>query len=78
MNTKTKEGARNKGNPYFLRVPWNKGGLLNTDLGILTNILRMLYFEYYTNIFKCNYLSSIPASIYCILQDLPLYNIYHP
>ena len=31
MNTKTKEGARDKGNPYFLRVPWNKGGLVNTD-----------------------------------------------
>ena len=30
MNTKTKEGARNKGNPYFLKVPWNKGGLVNT------------------------------------------------
>ena len=30
MNTKTKEGARNKANPYFLRVPWNKGGLVNT------------------------------------------------
>ena len=30
MNTKTKEGARNKRNPYFLRVPWNKGGLVNT------------------------------------------------
>ena len=30
MNTKTKEGARNKGNLYFLRVPWNKGGLVNT------------------------------------------------
>ena len=30
MNTKTKEGARNKGNPYFLRVPWTKGGLVNT------------------------------------------------
>ena len=30
MNTKTKKGARNKGNPYFLRVPWNKGGLVNT------------------------------------------------
>ena len=33
MNTKTMEGARNKGNPYFLRVPWNKGnkgGLVNT------------------------------------------------
>ena len=30
MNTKTKEGARNKGNPYFLRVPWDKGGLVNT------------------------------------------------
>ena len=32
MNTKTKEGARNKGN--FLRVPWNKGGLVNTGPGI--------------------------------------------
>ena len=30
MNTKTKEGARNKGNLYFLRDPWNKGGLVNT------------------------------------------------
>ena len=30
MNTKTKERARNKGNSYFLRVPWNKGGLVNT------------------------------------------------
>ena len=33
MNTKTKEGARNKGNPYFLRVPWNTGGLVNTGPG---------------------------------------------
>ena len=33
MNTKTKEGARNQGNPYFLRVPWNKGGLVNTGPG---------------------------------------------
>ena len=33
MNTKTKEGARNKRNPYFLRVPWNKGGLVNTGPG---------------------------------------------
>ena len=33
MNTKRKEGARNKGNPYFLRVPWNKGGLVNTGPG---------------------------------------------
>ena len=33
MNTKTKEGARNKGNPYFLRVLWNKGGLVNTGPG---------------------------------------------
>ena len=24
MNTKRKEGAGNRGNPYFLRVPWNK------------------------------------------------------
>ena len=30
MNTKANEGERNKGNPYFLRVPWNKGGLVNT------------------------------------------------
>ena len=30
MNTKTKERARNKGNPYFVSVPWNKGGLVNT------------------------------------------------
>ena len=35
MNIKTKEGARNKGNPYFLRVPWNKGGLVNTGPGEL-------------------------------------------
>ena len=34
MNAKTKEGARNKGNPYFLRVPWNKGGLVNTGPGL--------------------------------------------
>ena len=33
MNTNTKEGARNKGNPYFLRVPWNKGGLVSTGPG---------------------------------------------
>ena len=36
MNTKTKEGTRNKGNPYFLSVPWNKGGLVNTGPGFLT------------------------------------------
>ena len=35
MNTKTKEGARNKGNPYFLRVPWNKGGLVNTGPDVI-------------------------------------------
>ena len=34
MNTKTKEGERNKGNPYFLSVPWNKGGLVNTGPGL--------------------------------------------
>ena len=34
MNAKTKEGARNKGNPYFLNVPWNKGGLVNTGPGL--------------------------------------------
>ena len=34
MNTKTKKGARNKGNPNFLRVPWNKGGLVNTGPGV--------------------------------------------
>ena len=33
MNTKTNKAARNKGNPYFLRVPWNKGGLVNTGPG---------------------------------------------
>ena len=33
MNKKTNEGARNKGNPYFLRFPWNKGGLVNTGPG---------------------------------------------
>ena len=33
MNTKTKEGARNKGNPYFLMVQWNKEGLVNTGHG---------------------------------------------
>ena len=33
MNTKTKEGARNKGKSYFLRVPWNKGGLVNMGPG---------------------------------------------
>ena len=34
MNTKTKEGARNEGNSYILRVPWNKGGLVNTCPGV--------------------------------------------
>ena len=34
MNTKAKEGARNKGNPYFLRIPLNKGGLVNTGPGL--------------------------------------------
>ena len=29
MNTKSKEGAGNKGNPYFLRAPWNKRDLVN-------------------------------------------------
>ena len=38
MNTKTKEGARNKGNPYFLRVPWNKGGLVNTGPSVITKL----------------------------------------
>ena len=33
MNTKRKGGARNKGNPYFLRVPWNKGALVNMGPG---------------------------------------------
>ena len=37
MNSKTKEGARNKGNPYFLRVPWNKG-LVNT--GPVVNVVQ--------------------------------------
>ena len=33
MNTKMKEGARNKGNTFFLRIPWNKGGLVNMGPG---------------------------------------------
>ena len=33
MNTKTQEGATNKGNPYFLRVPWIKGGFCLGCLG---------------------------------------------
>ena len=28
-----KEVSRNKGYPYFLRVPWNKGGLVNMGPG---------------------------------------------
>ena len=39
MNTKTKEGARNKENPYFLRVPWNKGGLVNTGPVLADHVL---------------------------------------
>ena len=42
MNTKTKEGARNKGNPYFLRVPWNKGGLVNTGPGLKIAITHLI------------------------------------
>ena len=38
MNTKTKEGARNKGNPYFLRVPWNKGCLVNTGPDVFRSV----------------------------------------
>ena len=30
MNTKASRGGRNKGDPYFFRVHWNKGGLVNT------------------------------------------------
>ena len=42
MNTKTKEGTRKKGNPYFLRVPWNKGGLVNMGPGLVfTKGLRL-------------------------------------
>ena len=33
MNTKTKEGASKKGNPYCLSVPWIKGDLVNTAQG---------------------------------------------
>ena len=33
MNTKMKEVARNEGNPLYLKVIWNKGGLLNTGPG---------------------------------------------
>ena len=35
MNTKTKEGAKNKGNSYLLRVLWHKGGLVNTGPDLL-------------------------------------------
>ena len=35
MYNKMKEGARNKGNPYFLRVPWNKGGLTKMGPGVV-------------------------------------------
>ena len=45
MNTKTKKGAGNKGNFYFLRVPWNKGGLVNTGPGtfnVFINALEIL------------------------------------
>ena len=35
MDTTIKEGARNKENPYFLRVLWNKGGLVNTGPGLI-------------------------------------------
>ena len=49
MNTKTKEGARNKGNPYFLRVPWNKRGLVNTGPGLclLQKRFHEGYLSYY-------------------------------
>ena len=42
MNTKTKEGTRNKGNPSFLRVPWNKGGLVNMGPGTEGNSPALL------------------------------------
>ena len=35
FNILTKEGATNKGNLYFLRVVWIKGGLVNTRPGII-------------------------------------------
>ena len=41
MNSKTKEETRNKGNPYFLRVLWNKGGLVNT--GPVLNVMSVHY-----------------------------------
>ena len=52
MNTKTKEGARHKGNPYFLRVPWNKRGLVNTgpyvfDKGIPTLACKLSASQWY-------------------------------
>ena len=47
MKTKTKEGARNKGNPYFLRVPWNKGGLVNTGLLFSASSLRLFWTSSY-------------------------------
>ena len=48
MNIKTKEGARNKGNPYFLRVPWNKGGLVNTgpDPQLFRSVFLLAFFRF--------------------------------
>ena len=42
MNTKTKKGARNKGNSYFLRIPWNKRGLVNTGSGSRPNLVSQV------------------------------------
>ena len=43
MNTKiNKKRARNTGNPYFLRVPWNKGGLVNTGPVLFAEVFQVL------------------------------------
>ena len=60
MNTKTKEGARNKGNPYFLRVPWNKGGLVNTDPGSCLPLVSSLQYRTLTN---CMYWFPLPFQL---------------
>ena len=66
MNTKTKEGARNKGNPYFLMVPWNKGGLVNAGPGM--GCIRLgICFCHQTFIF---------SALFMFLVDLQIVYIY--
>ena len=69
MNTKIKEGARNKGNPYFLRVPWNKGGLVNTGPGLSLFDLKRIRGCYISfALYKCFY--SILTQHFWIIQSL--------